>query len=315
MKGIMKNSGRILFTLSMLVCAGWFGLHLWRFYMDAPWTRDGRICADIVQITPDVSGLVTEVLVEDNQRAHRGDILFHVDTKRYSLAREQAAAEVARTQATLALTQKDYARYTSLASSKVVSPQRQQEAKTELQQAASAYETALARLKLASLDLERAQVRAPVDGVLTNFSLRPGNYAHAGEPVAALVDVTSYYVAGYFEETKLRRIHGKDRVRIDVMGENKPMFGHVVSIAGGIQDQDSSGSGLLASVEPTFSWVRLAQRIPVRIAIDDNPDKVQLIVGRTATVTVLGGEGDDSKGYFAWLNPTASLSAVGGAGE
>ncbi|WP_419786135.1 efflux RND transporter periplasmic adaptor subunit [Pseudodesulfovibrio sp.] len=304
MKGFFKNSGRMMFTLCMLACAGWFGLHLWRFYMEAPWTRDGRICADIVQITPDVSGLVTEVRIADNQLVHKGDTLFLVDSERYALAVEQAKAEVARTGATLALTRKDFARYNSLASSRVVSPQRRQEAETELKQASSAYDAACASLRLASLNLERARVKAPVDGVMTNFSLRPGNYAHEGEPVAALVDAKSYYVSGYFEETKLRHIHRGDKVRIDVMGETEPIFGHVDSISGGIQDRDNSGAGLLASVAPTFSWVRLAQRIPVRVAIDDNPSHLRLIVGRTATVTVLADKTTDGNGVFAWLGGT-----------
>ncbi|WP_319584727.1 HlyD family secretion protein [uncultured Pseudodesulfovibrio sp.] len=287
MNWIRKNTGRILVTLAMLVCAAWLGRHMWEFYKEAPWTRDGRISADIVQITPDVSGIVADVMVKDNQIVHKGDVLFHIDPKRYTLALQQAKTEVASTRATLAMTKNDLGRYTSLATNRVVSPQRLQEAQTDQQQAISAYNNAVAKLKIAELNLSRATVRASVDGMLTNFSLRPGNYAHAGEAVAALVDAKSYYVVGYFEETKLRRIRPDASVRIDVMGESEPIYGHVDSIAGGIQDQDNNNSGLLASVSPTFSWVRLAQRIPVRVTIDENPNNIQLIVGRTATVTVI----------------------------
>ncbi|WP_027179606.1 efflux RND transporter periplasmic adaptor subunit [Maridesulfovibrio bastinii] len=292
MKQMFKKSGSILLTMIMISFAGMLGMHIWNFYMESPWTRDGRICADVVHIAPDVSGLIDKVFVKDNQQVHKGDLLFQVDPKRYTLALEQAETEVESTKATLALTQKDYNRYKALASSQAVSAQRSQVAKTDLEQARAAYNNARTKLKLARLNLKRASVKAPVNGIITNFSLRPGNYAQAGQPVAALVDSESFYIAGYFEETKLSNIMENDPVRIDIMGSSEPLFGHVTSIAGGIQDNDNhSTSGLLANVEPTFAWVRLAQRIPVRIEIDKIPEGTRLIAGRTATVTVL----DDKK--------------------
>lgn len=130
-------------------------------------------------------------------------------------------------------------------------------------------------------------MKAPASGAITNFSLRKGNYVSAGSAIGVLVERESIYVAGYFEETKLPRIHINDVVRIDIMGEREPLVGHVASIAAGIEDRERSDSvGSFASVAPTFSWIRLAQRIPVRIEIDDIPDAVRLIAGRTATVTI-----------------------------
>ncbi len=287
MKLILKNAGRVLLTLAMLVCAGVLGRHLWQFYMEAPWTRDGRVCADIVHITPDVSGLIQDVMVKDNQFVHKGDVLFRIDLKRFTLALEEARAEVTRTKAALAMAKKDFDRYDALVSKQAVSLQTMQEAESELKQDQSSYDNAVAAMKLAELNLERATVKATVNGKITNFSVRPGNYAQSGEAIAALVDSESFYVAGYFEETKLHNIHPDDPVRIDLMGESEPLFGHVASISSGIQDQDNDNSGLLESVTPTFSWVRLAQRIPVRIAIDKNPKNIKLIVGRTATVSIM----------------------------
>ncbi len=158
--------------------------------------------------------------------------------------------------------------------------------------AAASYQEAIAARDLAKLNLDRSQVFAPVDGTVTNLSLRPGHYVSAGSAVMALVDSASIHVEGYFEETKLPRIHPGDTVRVELMGEPRPLTGHVQSIAGGIEDRErtATSGGLLANVNPTFSWVRLAQRIPVRVVIDHVPDGLRLIPGRTATVAVTSSE-------------------------
>lgn len=288
MKNTLFSSGKILLTLVLVACAGVVVNYLWQFYMEAPWTRDGRVCADVVHIAPDVSGLVKEVLVKDNDVVHEGDVLFRIDTKRFRLDLKQALAHIESSKATLELAKRDYKRYQELASSDVVSLQRKQQADRELKLAESEYELAIAARDLAELNIERANVTAPADGKITNFSLCAGNYATSGRAVAALVDANSFYAMGYFEETKLDRIHKNDKVTIDVMGEPEPLQGHVVSIAGGIQDSERSDTeGRLANVAPTFRWVRLAQRIPVRIAFDGVPEGTALIAGRTATVSIM----------------------------
>ncbi|MET0907480.1 MAG: HlyD family efflux transporter periplasmic adaptor subunit, partial [Tardiphaga sp.] len=150
---------------------------------------------------------------------------------------------------------------------------------------------AIADQAVAQLNLDRSEVHAPVSGVISNMDLRPGTYVTAGKGVMALVDTSSLRVDGYFEETKLARIHPGDPVRIRLMGDSKDLTGRVESIAAGIEDRDrGQGSNLLANVTPTFSWVRLAQRVPVRIALDAVPDGTTLIAGRTATVEVLPSE-------------------------
>mgnify|MGYP000632657170 CR=1 FL=1 len=140
---------------------------------------------------------------------------------------------------------------------------------------------------VARLNLARTVVRAPVNGYVTNLLVDRGDYATAGRAMVAIVDSDSFYVAGYFEETKLRHIRINDKVSVGLMGFDAPLQGHVQSIARAIADRDNVvANDLIANVNPSFSWVRLAQRIPVRIAIDDVPQGIELHAGMTATVMV-----------------------------
>jgi RND family efflux transporter MFP subunit len=275
-------------TLVAVLFAAVIGWRLWVYYEEAPWTRDARISADIVGVTPDVSGLVSEVKVRDNQMVHRGDLLFVVDPARFDLALRQAEAVVASRLSTLQQAVRDFNRYNSLTSTEVSRQQVEQTQAAE-EGAAANYQQAIADRDLAKLNLARTQISAPVNGIITNFDLRPGDYVTAGRPVTALVDSDSLRIDAYFEETRLPRIHVGDRVRIRLMGEATRLNGHVESIAGGIEDRErQSGANLLANINPTFSWVRLAQRIPVRISLENVPASVLIIPGRTATVDVIG---------------------------
>jgi RND family efflux transporter MFP subunit len=257
--------------------------------MRAPWTRDGRIRADVVQLAPDVSGLVTAVSVVDNEAVKKGQPLFTIDRERFALALQQADAVVESRRATMEQAARDASRLLQLNTIAVPQTQREQ-AQTQADAAAAAYRQALADRAVAQLNLDRSQVTAPVNGYVTNLTLRPGDYVSAGKPVMALVDSDSFHVVGYFEETKLPRLHVGDPVTVRLMGVAEPLRGHVQGIARGIVDREQSDSpNLLANVNPTFSWVRLAQRIPVRIALDQVPDPSELVAGRTATVVVTSG--------------------------
>ncbi|WP_232628730.1 efflux RND transporter periplasmic adaptor subunit [Methylobacterium sp. Leaf118] len=286
MPRFLALSLRLLVTLGMVAIAAVVGLALWDYYMEAPWTRDGRVRADVVAVAPDVSGLVTAVLVRDNQVVTRGDVLFRIDPDRFALALRQAEAVVAGKQATMEQAAADYARYTKL-SDAAVSQQRVEAARAADLEAKAAYGQASADRDLARLNLERSTVTASVNGRITNMELRPGAYVTTGRGVMALIDSDTLRVEGYFEETKLPRIHVGDRALIRLMGERVTLTGRVESFAGGIEDRErTAGSNLLASVNPTFAWVRLAQRIPVRITLDRVDGKVRLVSGRTATVAV-----------------------------
>jgi RND family efflux transporter MFP subunit len=268
-------------AIAVVVC--W---QLWVYYMLSPWTRDGRVRADVVPVAADVSGLVSDVFVHDNQRVKRGEPLFRIDQKRFEYALQTAKAEVVSRQAALDQGQRDLARSKALATVAVTQQKYEQDqSSVAVQQAA--LDQALADLDVTKLNLERSTVTAPVNGIVTNFGLLPGRYVTAGAPIMAIIDSDTFRVEGYFEETKLRNVHVGDRASVRLIGDPRVLTGHVESIASGIEDQSRSTSNdLLASVNPTFNWVRLAQRVPVRIKLDELPDDTRLVTGRTATVFV-----------------------------
>jgi RND family efflux transporter MFP subunit len=275
---------RMMLTVLMVSVAAPVGIGMWEHYEAAPWTRDGRVRADIIAVAADVSGLVDEVLVRDNQVVRKGDILLRLNPDRFRLAVQQAEASLANREAAAEKAASDRVRYEKLSEGVVSQQQRETIRATDLQ-AKALYGQAVADLQIARLDLDRSEIRAPANGRVTNFDLRPGTYLAAGRGIMALIDIDTVRVEGYFEETKIPRIHLGDAVDVKLMS-GATLSGRVESIAGGIEDRDRSlGSSLLASVNPSFSWVRLAQRIPVRVRIP-RKDVDRLIVGTTATVQV-----------------------------
>jgi multidrug resistance efflux pump len=317
-KKIAYSTARVTATLILLVLAGVVGWRLWVYYQLEPWTRDGRVRADIVQIAPDVSGLVTKVSVTHDEIVKAGQVIFTIDQDRYALALRQAEAAVATQQAAiiaqeanvdaheaaLAEARREATRNDGLSNliarevleqshSKVAQEAAAvAQAKAAVGQAQSALAQAEATHDVAVLNLERTVVRAPVDGVMSDISLRVGEYVSPGKAVLAEIDAASLRVEGYFEETKLPRIHVGDAVEVRLMGDETLLSGHIQSIAGAIEDRERAASAnLLPNVNPTFSWVRLAQRVPVRVHLDQPPANIRLIAGRTATVTVLDDKG------------------------
>lgn len=269
-----------------VAAALWAGQQLWQRYELDPWTRDGRVHANVVQIAPDVSGLVTRVAVLDNQAVAAGTLLFEVDAARYQLALRQAQAALSAQRLALAQAQREVLRNSELGS--LVAQELREQTRTRAEQAQAGVAQAEVALDTARLNLQRAQVRAPSAGRVTNLELRQGAYASAGHAALALVDTGSLYVEGYFEETKLARIHVGDPVRISPMGAGAALSGRVDSLAAGIADRDrSTGANLLPSVNPSFNWVRLPQRIPVRVRLDPLPAGQSLVAGQTVSVQVL----------------------------
>jgi len=265
------------------------GYSLWHYYMASPWTRDGRVRADIVQIAPDVSGFLTDIKIQDNQLVHAGDTLFIIDRARYELALKQAQALAASKKAQMELALRNAQHYKSMRAESVSALDRDQKDFTA-DIATADYQQAVADEGVAQLNLDRTAIKAPIDGYVSNFDLRIGNYETAGHPVFALVAADSFYVDAYLEETKLAHVHLGDKAVIHLMGVKPEIHGHVESITRGIVDRERNASpDLLANVNPTFSWVRLAQRIPVRIALDPLPDGVLLVAGQTATVNIKTG--------------------------
>jgi RND family efflux transporter MFP subunit len=280
-----QNLLRSIVTLLVIlvILAGTYAL--WLRYQVEPVTRDGKVRADMVPVAADVSGLVTAVQVHDNQVVKQGDILFIIDRPRYQLALDQAVANVASQQAALAQAVREDRR--NHAMPEVIAAEQIEQGRSRVEELRASIGQAIAARNLARFNLERTTVKAPVGGTVSNMSLQPGVYLTAGKPALALVYNQSMRVEGYFEETKLPAIRVGDPASIYLMGVADEIKGHVQSIAGGIEDRERTGvDGQLANVNPSFTWVRLAQRIPVRIAVDKIPSHVRMIPGQTATIIV-----------------------------
>ena len=274
-------------SVAIVAAGAWAGYGLWQHYREAPWTRDGRVRADVVQIAPDVSGIVERIAVHDNQEVHKGDLLFSIDAARARIALAQAEASVRGLRSQIAQAGREDRRNHALG--ELVPAEAGEQSGQKLEQLNASLAQAVAAVDNAKVNLARTRVLAPVDGWVTNLDLRPGAYATTGRPVVAVVDKGSIHVLGYFEETKIARVHVGDAVRVRLIGETQPLHGHVDSIAAGIEDRErSASSNLLANVNPTFNWVRLAQRIPVRVRLDTRPEDQRLIMGRTASVEIVG---------------------------
>ncbi len=309
------SAGQILLTLIVVVVAA---LVLWRivnYYMFSPWTRDGRVRADVIQVAPDVGGLITRVDVADNQQVKQGQVLFVIDQARYSLALRLAEATLEQRKATLAQAKREYAR--NIALGNLVAAETLEESRTRVDQGEAAAADAQVQVDTAKLNLQRTTIVSPVDGYLNDRAPRVGEYVTAGRAVVAVVDMHSFRVDGYFEETRLHGIQIGQPVEITVMGETRPLRGHVQSIVAAIEDRDRQAApNLLPNVNPAFSWVRLAQRIPVRVALDEVPDDFRMIAGRTATVAVRTEANNDRQAAHAnnASGAVASQPATGASG-
>lgn len=325
----LRKAIRPIILLLMILIAVFAIIHIWNYYNAEPWTRDGRVRGDVIQVSSDVSGLVTDVLVQDNQTVKKGQVLFKIDTARQALDVEQAISDLARAKAGLAeaeaslaqakanviksqsnidLADKNAGRYANLMNGAISRQEQDQifavrdqshaehsqikaaveQAEANIKQQHSLIEVATSHLHIAQLNLHRSEVLAPADGTLSNFELRVGNYIKVGQAVAALLDRHQLYIVGYFEETKLDKIYVGAPATIQMMGGSEKLKGHVQGIASGIEDRErTTTSGLLANVNPTFSWVRLAQRVPVKIILDEMPkNQLAFVAGRTATIHI-----------------------------
>ena len=292
MKKPLLTLGRVVLTLLVVAFACVVVWRMTMYYMFAPWTRDGHIRADVVQIAPDVSGLIKQVDVRDNQPVTRDQVLFIIDQERFRLALRQAQAVVADRKETLAQAQRESKRNRGLGN--LVARELLEESQSRELRAQSALTEAEVAVDSAQLNLDRTVVRSPVDGYVNDRAPRVNEFVTAGKPVLSIVDSSSFHIDGYFEETKLDGIHVGQSVEIRVIGDTARLRGHVESIVAGIEDRDrTSGQNLLPNVNPAFSWVRLAQRIPVRIVFDDVPADFRMIAGRTATVSIVADKVKD----------------------
>jgi multidrug resistance efflux pump len=276
---------RFLITLAVVAVAVFIVVQLWNVYMLAPWTRDGRVFAQTVIVAPEVSGTVVSVPLKDNQPVQKGQVLYQIDKSRFEIALDQAQSALQAAQLQEKKAQDDVARRRGL--SGLISKEDVSNTNIASAVASANVSGAQAAVDLAKLNLARSTLYAPVSGIVTHLRLQAGDFATAGHPDIALINTASFQVIGYFEETKIAKVHVGDAVSIKLMGFPDRLTGHVSSIGAGIGDQnDSVNTRGLPEVNPVFDWVRLAQRIPVYIAIDHLPPGVVLASGMTCSVNV-----------------------------
>src|SRR6266849_6123561 len=277
----------ILITLATIAVAALLAWATWQVYMGTPWTRDGTVRAYVVTMAPEVAGRIVKLPVADNQFVHRGDDLFEIDSADFRIALEQAQAQAQRDGAALDYARANENRQARLAKEGWASTEVYQQTTSTLHQSEGVVALDKAAIAKAQLDLGRTVIRSPVNGYVTNLLTQLGDYATVGQKLISVVDTDSFWVDGYFEETSLGRIHDSDPATVKLMGYSQLVRGHVGGVARGINipnaQPDQAG---LASVNPIFTWVRLAQRVPVRLHIDQVPDGVRLVAGMTATVQI-----------------------------
>jgi RND family efflux transporter MFP subunit len=276
----------ILVTAGTVAVAGVLAWLAWQAYMGSPWTRDGQVRAYVVTMAPEVAGRIVELPVADNQFVHKGDLLMTIDPTNYKIAVSLTEAAMRQAQVNAQNLESQAKRREQLTTLST-SVEEKQTYESNALSARAAHQQAVSNLEQAQVNLERTRIRSPVDGYVTNLLAQLGDYATVGQRIITVVDANSFWVDGYFEETSLGKIHEGDTATVKLMGYSQAVRGHVGGVARGINvpnaQPDQAG---LASVNPIFTWVRLAQRVPVRIHIDRVPDGVRLVAGMTATVQI-----------------------------
>ena len=294
MKALIRKIARYAITLLLVIIAIVIIFRAWVFYTESPWTRDAKFSADVVAISPDVTGLITDVPVRDNQLVKKGDTLFVVDRPRYQKALDEAQADVEYYQALVNEKRREAARRNQLGTS-AMSREAIDQANNDLQTSEHQLAKSVATRDLAVIDLDRTTIKAPSDGWVTNLNVYEGEFITRGSVAVALVQQHSFYVLAYMEETKLDGVRPGFRAEITPLGSNTVLRGSVDSIAAGVTNSSSSvDSKGMATIDSNLEWVRLAQRVPVRIHLDDQPGN-RFPAGTTATVVITGDKDRQTK--------------------
>ncbi|WP_373939149.1 HlyD family secretion protein [Vibrio kanaloae] len=282
---------RYLITLLLFVAAGFVVYSYYQSYTSNPWTRDGQVSAFIVSIIPRVTGQAVKIHVDDNSKVSKGDLLFEIDPSIYKAAYRKALATQKQAFALLAKAKNEEQRALNLEKRTpgAVSVLTLNNLNNAVQTSSANVELAKANVEEAGLNLEYTKVYAPTNGYITNLNLREGSQVVANSPVVALIDEDSFWIEGYFKETDLVGVNPQDKAMVTLMmHKNVQLKGHIKSIGFGIAKQDgSTGNDLLPNVNPNFQWIRLAQRIPIKVELDKVPKDIQLRVGMTASIKIL----------------------------
>jgi multidrug resistance efflux pump len=289
-----------LATLVIALLAVLVSIAAWGHYVRAPWTRDGRIRAQVASVAPQISGQITELRIADNQFVHKGDVLYVIDPFDFEVALRTNIASLKQKAADLQVKEMQSERKLHL-SDLATTPQEQQIYKGNAIQAKGAFEAMQQQVAQAEINLSRTEVRSPVNGYVTNLLLRVGDYAHQGVTNVSIIDTDSYWVDGYFEETQMAGVCVEDRAEAKLMGYSSPIVGHVTTVTRGVSVSNAAAG---AQGLPK----RLAQRVPVRIAIDAVPPDVPLVSGMTATVTIRGDSDAGQSTRFGGLRREVATS-------
>ena len=282
----LSAAAKRLATLLLAMVAVLISVLAWDHYLTAPWTRDGRVRVQVASVAPEISGRIKELRVADNQFVRKGDVLYVIDPFDFDVALQSSKAALQQRAADMQVKARQSERQRKL-SSLATTPEQQQIYAGSAIQAEAAFEAAKYQVAFAEVNLKRTEVRSPVNGYVTNLLLRAGDYARQGVTSISVIDTDSFWIDGYFEETKMSRVCTGARVEAKLMGYSSPIIGHVNTITRGLSVSNAAaGAQGLPNVDPIYTWVRLAQRVPVRIAIDEVPPGVPLVSGMTATVTI-----------------------------
>ena len=287
----MKTLLKLLVTLGILAVAGYFGYNRYEAYIENPWTRDGQVRTQVIQVTPRVNGMVIKIHVVDNQKVKTGDLLFEIDPSQYQVKVDQAKARLQRTLEAAKGTKIEYERVTKIYNRDkgAVSQKDLVRNQTNYYKSLADIDSSRESLNTAKLNLSYTKVYAEVDGYVSNINFQIGSQASSGKPILALVDENAYWVFGFFREDAIPEVEVGDIAKVTLLAyPDTALTGKVESIAWGIAHSDGNpGNNLLPSVKPVFQWIRLAQRIPVRIKLDKLPKNVKLRFGLTASVMIL----------------------------
>ncbi|MCG9661095.1 efflux RND transporter periplasmic adaptor subunit [Vibrio mediterranei] len=278
---------RVLLPTALVIAAGATCYTSWVAYTQSLWTRDAKVHVEIAEVAPKVSGEIVTVAVHDNQFVNAGDLLFAIDDADYKNSVSQAKYAMLKAEAELEQSKNSYRRDSRLLSKKLVSEEQVISEKLAVAANKAALEQAKSSLAKAELDLSRTKVVAPQDGYVTNLNQRQGNYINKGETFVALVESDTYYILAYFTETKVKDLVEGAKANIRPFSSDKTFVGKIEGIGRAIIDQSADNSGLISNVNPTVPWVRLAQRVPVRISIPKEVlESERLIAGTTVSVDI-----------------------------
>ncbi len=254
-----------------------------------PWTRDGQVRANVIGITARVSGPISRIVVRDNQRVKKGDLLLEIDPSVYRVAFEKAQAALNKDMIVHQNALDEEKRRNKLVPDGLIAQEVYQKFSSLEQEAKAQVDLSRAEIEHVRQQLEFTKVHAPADGVVTGLELGPGTYVRTGDPLFALIEIDDCWVEAYFKETWLPRIRPGDRAEVVLLGDpGRVLTGRVESIGSGIERGDGKKDDLLPRVKPTIDWIRLAQRFPVRIELDEPDPSHPLRMGETATVYIRG---------------------------